>query len=70
MLAVLIQKAFVGMATSSDDAKMLLNIPFPMNHVIIDPLALNLVDICLDNTLISCKLFGEDCLLKTRQNLA
>ena len=51
MLAVLIQNAFVGMATSSDDAKMLLNIPFPMNHVIIDPLALNLIDICLDNTL-------------------
>ena len=41
MLAVLIQNAFVGMATSSDDAKMLLNIPFPMNHVIIDLLALN-----------------------------
>ena len=72
MLAVLIQNAFVGMATSSDDAIMLLNIPFPMNHVIIDPLALNLIDICLDNTLrkISCKLFGEDCLLKPRQNLA
>ena len=50
MLAVLIQNAFVGMATSSDDAKMLLNIPFPMNHVIIDLLALNLVDICLDNS--------------------
>ena len=50
MLAVLIQNASVGMATSSDDAKML-NIPFPMNHVIIDPLALNLIDICLDNML-------------------
>ena len=51
MLAVLIQNAFVGMATSSDDAKMLLNIPFQMNHVIIDLLAFNLVDIFLDNTL-------------------
>ena len=48
-LAVLIQNAFVGMATSSDDSRMLLNIPFPMNHVIIDQLALKLVDICLDN---------------------
>ena len=51
MQAVLIQNAFFGMATSTDDAKMLLNIPFPMNHVIIDLLAVNLVDICLDNTL-------------------
>ena len=33
------------------DAKMLLDIPFPMNNVIIDHLALNLVDICLDNKL-------------------
>ena len=51
MLAVLIQNASVGMANSSDDAMMLLNIPFLMNHVIIDPLALNLIDICLYNTL-------------------
>ena len=41
------------MAWSSDvyDAIMLLAIPFPMNCVIIDQLALNLVDICLDYTL-------------------
>ena len=51
MLAVLIQNAFVGTATAPDDAKMLLDIPFPMNHVIIDRSALNLVDVCLDNTL-------------------
>ena len=31
--------------------KMLLAIPFPMCYVIIDQLALNQVDICLDNTL-------------------
>ena len=30
---------------------MLLDIPFPMNYVIIDQLALNLVDICLANAL-------------------
>ena len=34
-----------------DDAKMLLDIPFPMNYVIIDQLAFNLVDMCLDRTL-------------------
>ena len=40
-----------------DDAKMLLDIPFPMNYLVIDQLALNLVGICLDKTLqISCKL--------------
>ena len=39
-------------------ANMLLEIPFPMNDVIIDQLALNLVDICLDTTLqILCKSF-------------
>ena len=45
-------------STDSDDAKMLLalDIPFPMNYVIIGQLALNLVDICLDNKLqILCK---------------
>ena len=42
--------------TDSDDAKMLLDIPFPMKYVIIDQSALNLVDICLDNKLqILCK---------------
>ena len=30
---------------------MLLYIPFPMNQVVVDQLALNLVDICHDNTL-------------------
>ena len=38
-------------STGSDDAKMLLDIPFPMNQVITDQLAFNLVDICLDNML-------------------
>ena len=38
--------------------KLMLNIPFPMNHVIVAQLALNLVNICLDNMLqISCKSF-------------
>ena len=35
----------------TDDAKMLLEIPFPMNYVLIDQLALNIVDNGLDNTL-------------------
>ena len=39
-------------STHADDAKMLLlDIPFTMNHVIIEQLALNLVDICLNNML-------------------
>ena len=43
-------------STDTDDANMLLGIPFPMNCVIIDQLALNLVAICLDNMLkILCK---------------
>ena len=37
--------------TDADDAKMLLDIPFPMNYVIINQLALNLIDTCLDNML-------------------
>ena len=45
-------------STKPDDTKMLLDILFPLNHVIIDQLVLNLVNICLDNTLqISCKSF-------------
>ena len=45
-------------STDPDDAKMPLDIPFPMNHVIIDQLTLNLVGICVDNMLkISCKSF-------------
>ena len=35
----------------ADDAKMLLDIPIPMIYVIIDQLALNLVDACLENKL-------------------
>ena len=44
-------------STDAGDAKVLLDISFPMNYVIIDQLAWNLVDICLDNMLqILCKL--------------
>ena len=43
-------------STDADDAKILLDISFPMNYEIIDQLALNLIDICLGNTLqILCK---------------
>ena len=43
-------------STDTDDAKMLLEILFTTNYVIIDQLALNFVDICFDNTLqILCK---------------
>ena len=42
----------------ADDDKMLLNIPFPTNSVVTDQLALNLVEIYLDNTLmILCESF-------------
>ena len=45
-------------STVADDAKMLLDILFPMNYVIIDHLTLNLADIGLDNKLkILCKSF-------------
>ena len=37
-------------STDTEDVKMLLDIPSPMN-VMNDQLALNLVDICLDNTI-------------------
>ena len=43
MPAILIQYTF--------DAKMLLDIPFSINSVRNDQLALNLADTCLDNTL-------------------
>ena len=44
-------------STDAGDAKMLLDIPLSMNYVIINQLVLNLVEICLDNTLhILCKL--------------
>ena len=36
-------------STDADDARMLLDIPFPMNQVITDQLGFNLVDICIDN---------------------
>ena len=39
------------MVWDTDDAKMLLDIPFPMNYVLIEQLSLNLGDVCLDNTL-------------------
>ena len=38
-------------STDTDDAKMLLDIPLPMNYVMIHQLALNLLNICLDHTL-------------------
>ena len=38
-------------STDANDAKMLLDIPVRMNYIIIDQLALNLVDFCFDNTL-------------------
>ena len=37
--------------TDADDARILLDIPFPMNYVIVDQFDLNWLDICLDNTL-------------------
>ena len=44
-------------STDTDDAEMLLDIPFPMNQVITDQLAFNVVDICLANMLqILCNL--------------
>ena len=43
-------------STDAEHAKILLNIPSPMNNVIHDQLSLNLVDICLGNTLeLLCK---------------
>ena len=52
---------------------MLLDIPFSMNTVINGQLALNLDDICLDNTLqLLCKSlqkFGGLAIHKNRQNL-
>ena len=56
MPAVLIQTLLMIWSTDADNDKMLLNIYFPMNSVIIDKLALNLVDIYLDKMLvILCK---------------
>ena len=43
-------------STDADDAKTLLDVPFPMNYVMIYQLTWNLIDICLDNMLqILCK---------------
>ena len=51
-------KRILARSADPDDAKMLLDIPFSINHIIIDQLALNLINICLDNRLqISCKSF-------------
>ena len=50
MPTVLIRNTFEVWSADADDAKMLLDIPFPMNQVITDRLTFNLVDICLDNT--------------------
>ena len=50
MLAILMQNAFDGVVNRHKYTKMLLEIPFPMNHVIIDLLAMHLVDIYFDNT--------------------
>ena len=36
-------------STDVDDARMLLDILFPINYVIIDQFALNVIGICLDN---------------------
>ena len=56
MPAVLIPKThLIVWSTDADNAKMLLDIPFPMNQVTTDQLAFNLVDICPDNMIqISC----------------
>ena len=51
MLTVLIRNRFEVWSTDADDAKMLLDIPFPMSQVITDQLAFNSVNICLDNML-------------------
>ena len=51
-------------STDADDAKMLLEILFPMSYVIIDQLALNLVDIWFNNTLhkkSNCMLVWGNC---------
>ena len=50
MIAVLIQNSFNGISRDAKDAKMLLNISSPMHYVINGELALNLFEICLDNT--------------------
>ena len=45
-------------STDAEDAKMLLDILFSIDYVIVGQLGLNLVNICLDNTLqIFCKSF-------------
>ena len=47
---------FYNNSERAEDAKMLLDIPYPINQVINDQLVFSLVDICLDNMLlILCK---------------
>ena len=56
MPAFLYKMLLIVWSTAANDIKMLLDIPFSMNYVINDQLALNLLDICLDNTLqVLCK---------------
>ena len=38
-------------STDEENARMMLDVPSPMNNVINDQLILNLVDICFDDTL-------------------
>ena len=50
MPAVYYKTHLMVWSTDADDVKMVRNIPFPLNYVIIDQLALNLVHIFLNNT--------------------
>ena len=55
-------------STDEEDAKMLLDIPSPMNNVISDPFTLELTDISLNNTRQKlCKLQCFVKILKTEQ---
>ena len=51
MPGVLIQTHLLVWSTNPEDARMLQDITFSINRVIIDQLVFNLVDICFDNTL-------------------
>ena len=49
--AILIYKTHLMLfSTYADNVKMVIDIPLPMNYVVVDQSALNLVDIWLDNT--------------------
>ena len=53
---VLVRNAhLMAWSTDSEDAKVWLDTPSPMDNVMNDQLALNLVDICLDNMKVLCK---------------